>query len=46
MKLQLSNILNNLNANKEESEIANEHFKNIKVSYSSVYEFLTELRRT
>jgi hydroxymethylglutaryl-CoA reductase len=46
MKLQLTNILNILHASKEESEIVNEHFKNIKVSYSSVNEYLNELRRT
>jgi hydroxymethylglutaryl-CoA reductase len=45
MKMHLLNILNHFNATEEEKEIAMEFFKHNKVSFSTVRDFITALRR-
>ncbi|PLX13829.1 MAG: hydroxymethylglutaryl-CoA reductase, degradative [Marinilabiliales bacterium] len=44
MKMHLMNILNSFNANNEEKKKAIEHFMGHKVSFSSVEQYLNELR--
>jgi hydroxymethylglutaryl-CoA reductase len=44
MKMHLMNILNQLEATKEEKENAVEYFKENAVSHSSVVSFLEKLR--
>ena len=44
MKMHLMNILNHFNATEEEKQKAVEHFKNHKVSFANVSDFLKELR--
>ncbi len=45
MKMHLSNILLQLNANPEESEKVNSHFNDKKVSHQAVSSFINELRK-
>jgi len=45
MKMHLLNILNTFDATDEEKKQAIEYFKNIKVSYANVSDFLTALRK-
>jgi len=44
MKMHLWNILNQFEANDQEKQMAIEHYKNHKVSYNSVRNFLSNLR--
>lgn len=44
MKMHLSNILNQLNANEQERNLANGHFKDRTVSHSAVHDFIMLLR--
>ena len=44
MKMHLWNILNQFEANDQEKQMAVEHYKNHKVSYDSVRQFLSSLR--
>ncbi|MBN2756234.1 MAG: hypothetical protein JXR51_03580, partial [Bacteroidales bacterium] len=44
MKMHLFNILNSYNANDMEKQMAVEHYRNHKVSYDSVRQFLSTLR--
>ena len=44
MKMHLWNILNQFNANDQEKQLAVEYYKNHKVSYDSVRNFLSSLR--
>ena len=44
MKMHLMNILNHLEANDEERELAKNHFENEIISFKSVREFLAEIR--
>lgn len=45
MKMHLLNILNTFDATEKEKKQAIEYFKNIKVSYANVSDFLTALRK-
>ncbi|MDZ7776254.1 MAG: hydroxymethylglutaryl-CoA reductase, degradative [Bacteroidales bacterium] len=45
MKMHLLNILNTFDATDQEKKQAIEYFKNIKVSYANVSDFLTALRK-
>lgn len=45
MKMHLLNILNTFDANDEEKKKAIAYFKNIKVSYSNVSDFISVIRR-
>jgi len=45
MKMHLLNILNTFNASEDEKKQAIEYFKNIKVSYSNVSDFVDALRK-
>ena len=44
MKMHLLNILNSLNVNKNEKDLAVAHFANQKVSYHLVKKFVADLR--
>jgi len=46
MKMHLLNILNFFNANETEKNIAVDHFKRRKISYSAVQEFIESIRST
>jgi hypothetical protein len=45
MKMHLLNILNSLNVNKREKDLAVAHFANRKVSFYVVGKFVAELRK-
>ena len=45
MKMHLSNILNLLNANTNERNLANEYFSHKTVSHSAVHDFIESVRR-
>ena len=44
MKLHLSNILNQLNANSVENEMTISHFTGMKISYSAIEDFIRQIR--
>ena len=45
MKMHLINLLNKLNANENEKELAIEHIKNHKINNASVELFLKNIRK-
>jgi hydroxymethylglutaryl-CoA reductase len=46
MKMHLLNILNSLNANESEKDLAVEYFKHHKVSYKAVQDLISSYRKS
>ena len=44
MRMHLSNMLNRLNVSQDEKLKAEQHFRNKKINYSLVYQYITDLR--